>query len=154
VRAWPRCTYLSATNSSWTRLLSGLIADGDDWGDGFDVAQVQEIWQEAMAGRAAARDELLLQRVVWRAAFTEHLAAVNGEPAPKRRTRTVATRPRTGQPSMHIMRRLAIRANDVPLARRMARTSVGRKLRWAPAALRLKAVLQGPRQVLGVEGSS
>jgi hypothetical protein len=110
-------------------LLSGVIADSDDWGDGFDVAQVQEIWRGALAGRAAARDELLLQRVVWRAAFTDHLAAVNGEPVPKRRARTLVVSTGPERASARVVRRLAVRANDVPLARRMARTWLGRKLR-------------------------
>lgn len=41
----------------------------DDWGDAFDVDLVRSIWRRASAGGAAARDELLLQRVVWRGAF-------------------------------------------------------------------------------------
>ena len=110
-------------------LLSGVVADPDDWGDGFDIVQVREIWQGALAGRAAARDELLLQRVVWRAAFTDHLAAVNGEPGPTRRPRTSAASTRPERTAAQVLRRLAVHANDVPLARRLARTPLGRKLR-------------------------
>jgi hypothetical protein len=110
-------------------LLSGVIADPGDWGEAFDVEQVQRIWQRALQGQAAARDELLLQRVVWRAAFTDHLAAVNGEPSPARAT---ATRPRS-RPRRRdlagLARSVAVRANDLPLARRIARTAPGRELR-------------------------
>jgi hypothetical protein len=110
-------------------LLSGVITEADDWGDGFDVAQVREIWRRALAGRAAARDELLLQRVVWRAAFTDHLAAVNGEPAAPRPTRSLPLSNVPPPAGARAVRRLAVRANDVALARRMARTPLGRRLR-------------------------
>ena len=106
-----------------------LLADPDDWGEGFDVAEVQEIWQGALAGRAAARDELLLQRVVWRAAFTDHLAAVNGEPLRERRPKILAVSSQPERASGRVVRRLAVRANDVPWARRLARTPLGRSLR-------------------------
>jgi hypothetical protein len=108
--------------------LCRVFAD-DDWADAFDVGQVRSIWRLARAGRAAARDELLLQRVVWRAAFTDHLAAVNGDP-PRQRPR--APREQTGaqRPDLRAaVRGLAVRANDIPLARRLARTWFGRRLR-------------------------
>jgi hypothetical protein len=110
-------------------LLSGVVTESDDWGDGFDVGHVRDIWRGALAGRAAARDELLLQRVVWRAAFTDHLAAVNGEPVPQRRTRTLVVADQPEPAAARVVRRLAVRANDVPLARRLARTPLGRRLR-------------------------
>lgn len=142
VPAWSQVPFYSATLKQRTAiqqerlwedadvdLVSGVIANADDWGDGFDVAQVQEIWRGALAGQAAARDELLLQRVVWRAAFTAHLAAVNKEPVPERRAHIVVVSTQPERASARVLRRLAVRANDVPLARRMARTLLGRKLR-------------------------
>jgi hypothetical protein len=110
-------------------LLSRVIADPTDWGDAFDVEQVQSIWSAARAGRAAARDELLLQRVVWRAAFSDHLAALNGE-APRRRPHVEPSTPSpTGRGAGRPLGWLAERANDVALARRLARTALGRRVR-------------------------
>jgi len=110
-------------------LLSGVIADPHDWGDGFDIGRVQDIWRGALAGQAAARDELLLQRVVWRAAFTHHLAAVNREAIPARRAQTLVVTTAPRPVSRRTLHRLAVRANEVPLARRLARTPLGRTLR-------------------------
>ena len=110
-------------------LLSGLVADPGNWGDGFDVPRVQEIWRQSLAGRAAARDELLLQRVVWRAAFTDHLASVNRETAPARRRLALPVSSEPVRLPERLVRRLAVRANDVRWARRLARTSLGRRLR-------------------------
>jgi hypothetical protein len=142
VPAWTRVPFYSATlkqrsavpqqrlwEESDVDLLSGVITDADDWGDGFDVPQVRDIWRGALAGRAAARDELLLQRVVWRAAFTDHLAAVNGEPIPQRRPQALVVPDQPERAWARAVRRLAVRGNDVPLARRLARTSLGRQVR-------------------------
>ena len=110
-------------------LVAGLLEQPGDWSDGFDTTQVRTIWARARRGRAAARDELLLQRVVWRAAFSDHLAAVNGDRPPGRAPgRPVSTaRPAHRRPRpLHVV---AVRANDLPLARRLARTALGRRLR-------------------------
>lgn len=113
-------------------LLADIVAQPNDWGEAFDVAQVQAMWRRARQGRAAPRDELLLQRVVWRAAFTDHLAAVNAEaPTGRPRNAPAADPPPSPVP---VRRRspvlvLAIWANDVPLARRLARTRLGRRVR-------------------------
>ena len=74
------------------------------------------------------RDELLLQRVLWRAAFTDHLAAVNQTTA-RDRTAVVHVRPSTTWAPTHPLRTLAVRANEIPLARRFGRTRPGRWLR-------------------------
>lgn len=110
-------------------LVTGLLARPDAWGDAFDIPTVQRVWRQACAGRAAARDELLLQRVVWRAAFDDHLRAINGE-------RPVTRRPvpleRLGRPRVDVARAaraFAAHANDVPTARRLARTRLGRYVR-------------------------
>ena len=145
VPAWASVPFFSATLKQrnaiqhqrlWEEtdvdLLSGVIADGDDWGDGFDVAQVQDIWRGALAGRAAARDELLLQRVVWRAAFTDHLAAVDAEPVPQRQARTLVVATGPERTSSRVLRQLATQANDVPgatvAACRATRLAVGEAL--------------------------
>ena len=108
--------------------LATVIADADDWGDAFDVRQVQAVWRRACAGRAAGRDELLLQRVLWRAAFTDHLAAVNQATA-RRRPAVAHLRPsRTWTPG-HPLRALAVHANEIGLARKFGRTRAGRWLR-------------------------
>lgn len=108
--------------------LAAVIADADDWGDAFDVRQVQAVWRRARAGRAAGRDELLLQRVLWRAAFTDHLAAVNQTTARDRTGGAQIQPSRTWVPA-HPLRALAVRANEIPLARRFGRTRPGRWLR-------------------------
>ena len=108
--------------------LATVIADPDDWGDAFDVRQVQAVWRRARAGKAAGRDELLLQRVLWRAAFTDHLAAVNQTTA-RDRTAVVHVRPSTTWVPTHPLRALAVRANEIPVARRFGRTRPGRWLR-------------------------
>lgn len=128
-------------------LLADVVHGPGDWGEAFEVPRVQAIWRRARAGKAGPRDELLLQRVVWRAAFTDHLAAVNAEPAVVR-DRVVLAKPAAGptvtkpaaprkvtpaQPAPARRRSpvlvLATWANDVPLARRLARTALGRRIR-------------------------
>lgn len=144
VPAWTGVPYFTATLRERSRsrhtllhddpeadLVAGLVEheDADDWSDGFDTAQVRAIWRRVRQGRPAARDELLMQRVVWRAAFSDHLAAINGDRPP---TRSPATST-PGRPAVTTRVRpvhwLAVRANDVPLARRFARTAPGRHLR-------------------------
>ncbi|MGI3782605.1 MAG: hypothetical protein ACRYG2_17730 [Janthinobacterium lividum] len=112
-------------------LLAGLIEHEDtgDWSDGFDTAQVRAIWRRVRRGRPAARDELLLQRVVWRAGFSDHLAAVNGDRPTPHRPGTSDAGGRAVDRRVRPLHRLAVRANDVPLARRLARTALGRRLR-------------------------
>ncbi|SDR89966.1 hypothetical protein SAMN04488543_0713 [Friedmanniella luteola] len=148
VPRWAGVPYFSATlrqrqavrqprlwEESDAELVDELVERPDSWGEAFDVTRVQGIWRRARAGRAGPRDELLLQRVVWRAAFTEHLAAVNGGPAPVRpqvRVRTGAgapAGPRRRPAARSPVTLLATWANDVPLARRPARTDLGRRLR-------------------------
>jgi len=140
VPAWAGVPYFSATlrergQPAYRRLweddeadlVGGLVTGGDDWTDGFEVERVRSVWRRASGGRPAARDELLLQRVVWRAAFTDHLAAVNDEPALVRPR--VAPAPPRAAPGPRPLHRLATYANDVPLARRLARTALGRRIR-------------------------
>lgn len=148
VPAWSGVPFFSATlrqrqavrqqrlwEESDAELLDELVEQPDDWGEAFDVPRVQAVWRAARSGRAAPRDELLLQRVVWRAAFTEHLAAVNGRPGPDReQVRVTAAdraedRPVPRRVAPSLVARLATWANDVPLARRAARTGLGRRLR-------------------------
>ena len=108
--------------------LAAVIANTDDWGDAFDIGQVQAVWRRARAGRAAGRDELLLQRVLWRAAFTDHLAAVNQATAHER-TGVAHMKPSRTWIPRNPLRALAVRANEIPLARRFGRTRPGRWLR-------------------------
>jgi hypothetical protein len=108
--------------------LAAVIADADDWGDAFDVRTVQAVWRRARAGRAAGRDELLLQRVLWRAAFTDHLAAVNQQAA-RPRTAVLPVRPARAWTPGQPLRELAVHANEIPLARKFGRTRPGRWVR-------------------------
>jgi hypothetical protein len=124
-------------------LLSEVIDDPGDWADAFDVDQVQAVWSQALAGRAAGRDELLLQRVIWRASFSDHLRALNGEQlsaratwapavqsAPPSRSAERRTRGRRHRVSRHRwMNSVVVALQESRVARRIARTSVGRRLR-------------------------
>lgn len=115
-------------------LVTELLAQPETWGEAFDVPRVQALWRRAREGRAGARDELLLQRVVWRAAFTEHLGAVNAETLPERPRMVVRDPGPAAAPAPRERRRspvlvLATLANDVPLARTLARTALGRRVR-------------------------
>ncbi len=115
-------------------LVAELIDQPDSWGEAFDVRRVQAVWRQARAGRAAPRDELLLQRVVWRATFADHLAAVNtgtpvGRPQVQLRPSHEPTTPPRRMARRSLVLRLATWANDVPLARRFARTNLGRTIR-------------------------
>ena len=149
VPAWAGVAYYSATlrqrhgvarQRLWEEpdadLVGALVADPSGWHDAFDVPTVQAVWQDAVTGRAGARDEHLLERVVWRASFDDHLAALNQETPPRRPS--VAVRPGSAPtaPDRRVRRLLlrtaqhaALRANDLPLARRLARTALGRYLR-------------------------
>ena len=110
-------------------LVAGLVEHPGDWSDGFDTTQVRTIWARARRGRAAARDELLLQRVVWRAAFSDHLAAVNGDRPPARVPGSPVPTTRPASRRVRPLHAIAVRANDLPVARRLARTALGRRLR-------------------------
>ena len=142
VPAWAGVPYFTATlrersqpshrrlwDESGADLVGGLVEDADDWSDGFDTTRVRAIWRRVRQGRPAARDELLLQRVVWRAGFSDHLAAVNGEEPPARSSSSSAPGPRPLAARVRPVHALAVRANDVVLARRLARTALGRRLR-------------------------
>lgn len=110
-------------------VLDGVMADLSGWGEAFDAASVRTIWRQARAGRAAGRDELLLQRVVWRAGFEDHLAAVNAEPVPDRPALRVDLPVAPKRDWTRPVRELAMAANEISLARRLARTRLGRELR-------------------------
>jgi len=115
-------------------LLSEVLADPSEWGDGFDVGLVQSVWRRAATGRAAGRDELLLQRAVWRAAFSDHLAAVNGQASagrsPVAEAAAATPQRRRARPDLgRLVRLAALHANDIPLARKLARTGLGQRLR-------------------------
>jgi hypothetical protein len=62
-------------------LITSIVMTPETWEDAFAPSEVQRAWRTALAGMASPRDEHLLQRVVWRAVFEDHLAALNGEKA-------------------------------------------------------------------------
>jgi hypothetical protein len=64
--------------------------DPQAWGDGYDVAAVQGGWRSLRIGEPSKGAERLLQRVVWRAMFTDYLAEVNGEEPPTRSADRIA----------------------------------------------------------------
>lgn len=146
VPAWAGVPYYTATLAErrtvpqlrpWEEtdrdVLEEVLASSSTWGEHFDVPRVRSVWRRAGEGRAGPRDELLLQRVVWRAAFAEHLAAVNRETPPPRLP-WVGARPAASPPPAPRRRRapvvaLATWANEVPWAKRLARTGLGRRIR-------------------------
>lgn len=100
-----------------------------DWGADYDARVVRQVWESALwRGNVGLRSEILVQRVLWRALFDDHCAAVRGEAVP---TRLPAARVRGGATVdvLRVPRALALRANDVPTLRRLARTPVGYRLR-------------------------
>jgi hypothetical protein len=151
VPAWTGVPYFSATlrerqaaprQRLWqdadADLVGEVVAAPETWQDAFDARTVQAVWRQALAGGAGARDEHLLERVLWRAAFEDHLAAVNREvrvPAVAPSVGGHAVAPPRGPGArlravlVRAAQRGALRANDLPLARRLARTALGRYLR-------------------------
>jgi hypothetical protein len=109
--------------------ITAVIADPSSWGAAFDVRVIQKLWRQACRGNVGARDELLLQRVIWRAAFSDHLDALNGVSGPRRDSASpiVPSRPRRSRWSP--VRAVAVRMNDLPAGKRLARTRLGQALR-------------------------
>jgi hypothetical protein len=121
-------------------LVTGLIAAPDGWEEGFDVAAVQRIWRQALARGGTPGDEALIQRVVWRAAFDDHLALLNREDPPVRWT---AAPDQLALPSHKVatVARLLARAGNgpsrSPLIRKLATTRLGRILGRTPLGRRI-----------------
>jgi len=112
-------------------LMAALVDNPQPWSDAFDVPQVHEIWQKAMVGGATSLEESVLQRVIWRTAFEEYAAEVNGRPlarpAPIPLTEVGK---RASAPSARLVTaRWKGRLRRQPAIRRAAHTRLGRRLR-------------------------
>ena len=88
-----------AWETSDRTVLEELVNQPGLWDDVFDPARIRTMWAEIEAGKGTPRHEVLLQRLVWRSTFPEHLrtlgAAVARLPAiPEIRT----SAPSTGTP--------------------------------------------------------
>jgi hypothetical protein len=110
-------------------LVTGILAAPETWDDAFDQGSVHTAWRAASSGDSGLRDEQLLQRVVWRALFDDHLAAVNDVPLPERRDIVGAGGARPATRLLRPLRRAAVWANEIPVARRAAATRGGRAIR-------------------------
>jgi hypothetical protein len=112
--------------------IGAAIARDDGWGAGFDVEKVGRVWRRAAAGRPVSlRHEHLLYRVLWRETFADHAAAANDERRPTP-VRAGAARPaarRDGRDIARWVRPLAVRANETPIGRTVARSDLGHWLR-------------------------
>jgi hypothetical protein len=60
-------------------LITSTVADSAVWADGYDTALVAQSWRSLLDGRGRPADERLLQRVIWRAVFSDYLNEVNDE---------------------------------------------------------------------------
>jgi hypothetical protein len=112
-------------------VLAAVVHESGIWADAFDVAQVHEIWQKAVVGGASAGEESVLQRVIWRAAFREYCAEVNGEPA-VRPAPIAVTAVGSGLSVQTLRLRLARvkgRLRRQPAIRQAANTRLGRRIR-------------------------
>jgi hypothetical protein len=65
-------------------LISAVLDDAEQWEDSFDAAVVRREWESLQSGNGSPAAERLLQRVIWRAVFTDYLAELNGEEPPVR----------------------------------------------------------------------
>ena len=112
-------------------VLAAVVHESGVWADAFDVAQVHEIWQKALVAGASTGEESVLQRVIWRAAFREYAAEVNGEPAV--RPAPIAVTAVGSGLSVHSLRLRLARAKGrlrrQPAIRRAANSPLGRRLR-------------------------
>jgi hypothetical protein len=121
-------------------LVTGVIAAPDGWEEGFDVAAVQRIWRQALARGGTPGDEALIQRVVWRAAFDDHLALLNREDPP---VRWPASPDQLTLPAHKVatVARILARAGSglsrSPLIRKLASTRLGRILGHTPLGRRI-----------------
>jgi hypothetical protein len=69
-----------------------ILSDAQEWADGYDVAVVEREWRSLQA-EPSPMAERMMQRVVWRAVFSDYLAEVNGEGLPRRSGRVAPARP-------------------------------------------------------------
>jgi hypothetical protein len=110
-------------------VITTILNDGGAWADAFDMAALRNAWDRSVNGQTGQREEHLLQRAIWRAVFDDHLAVVNGEPAPHRLPTRIVKHTRASRDAFRVARRLATWANDTRFGPRLARTSAGRAVR-------------------------
>ena len=59
------------------RLAVAEVLDGPErWNDVFDATAIRELWAEVIAGEGVTRHETVLQRLIWRATYEDHLAVL------------------------------------------------------------------------------
>lgn len=109
-----------------------MVRDASGWADDFLPAEVRALWRLSVAGRSTRAQEVTLSRVVWRAAFDQHL---DGLPLPRARPPATAPGP-VSRPSSVRSRALAA-ARRLPALRRLARTGPGQAVLSSKAARRL-----------------
>jgi hypothetical protein len=110
-------------------LVTAMFLDAGTWGSAFDLSVVQAVWRRSAAGGASFRDEQLLQRVIWRNVFDDHIATLNRQPLSPRKPVNLGRLLSQSRDPWRFPRRIATWANDKPFAHRIARTRIGRYLR-------------------------
>jgi hypothetical protein len=65
-------------------LITSIVADSAVWADGYDTTLVAQSWRSLLDGRGRPADERLMQRVIWRAVFSDYLDEVNDEAGARR----------------------------------------------------------------------
>lgn len=63
-------------------LVQSALDDNHELSNDFDISAVRLAWRRLLAGTGSPYDEALLRQVVWRSAFDDHVAQVNGKPPP------------------------------------------------------------------------
>lgn len=124
--------------------VNALVRDPQVWSAAFDPGVVARLWDRSVQGCTDARQERIVRAVVWRGAFADHLADLDGTSCPRPPVPWVA-------PAAEPIEPVAVTAvpgvaNAVPgrpttsprvdgatrLARRVARTGVWRVCRDTP----------------------
>lgn len=108
--------------------VESLLADTEDWGAAFDIDRAHRFWHLSLKGGTNAYQERVLRAAVWRAAFTDHLAAIAGESARERPSAVVPHPPEpvaARSPAVKPKRRGVIR----PAVKALARSRVWRRTR-------------------------
>lgn len=89
VPAWADVPFYKATRADFARMtrkriwetsdatfVSALIDQAERWGDLFEPDSLRKLWRQATAGKGINNHESVFERLTWRAAYDDHLAAL------------------------------------------------------------------------------
>lgn len=81
---------LRLTDCTDARAIEAVLASPDEWNYPFDSAILADIWRRSAAQETSAADETVIRLAVWRAAFQDYTAELNGTARPRRQRVLVA----------------------------------------------------------------